>query len=75
MTVCASANSVRQVDVNSTDSLRRTCLHKAALMGHTEVVRYLLADTPVKKELRAKDGKIAADLAKMEGHLEIVKLL
>ena len=44
-------------------------------MGHTEVVRYLLADTPVKKELRAKDGKIAADLAKMEGHLEIVKLL
>ena len=49
-------------------------LHEAARTGDTEMVKVLL-QTGADPQLRSNDGKSAAELARTNGHEELVKLL
>ena len=63
------------IDINEVnDTYRWTPLHKAASMGHLEIVRILLENgaDPTPKD---KWGKTALEQAEAEGHAEVAALI
>lgn len=62
-------------DVNALTSNGETALHWASFRGRTGMVRLLL-EAGADREIRAEsDGRTALQMAKDEGHLEVVRIL
>ena len=62
-----------KADVNKQDNRGFTALHRAAEMGHIEIVKELLQNG-AKKEIEA-EGHTALSLAKARNNKEIIEML
>ncbi len=70
----ANALLDKGVDINLTNSNKRTLLMQAVIRGNEEFVQSLM-DRGADKSLKDNDGATALDLAVKNGYLNIVKLL
>lgn len=61
-------------NIISSDKVRRTALIAASVQGHARTVEVLLRGG-ADPEIRARNGQTALELARSEGHGEVVKML
>ena len=54
---------------------RQTVVHLAAEYGHSECLRYLVAEAGADPNAQTKDGRTAMHFAASNGHLECLKFL
>ena len=62
-------------NINVTDEIGWNAMHAAALNGKIEVIKYLALHTEIKLNARGKTGDFPVDLARKNGHHEVVKFL
>ena len=60
-----------RIDVNQTTSTKETALMWAAQEGHFEVVELLLA-RGARADLRDERGRTASDMARRQGHVDVL---
>ncbi|XP_017043801.1 ankyrin repeat domain-containing protein 39 [Drosophila ficusphila] len=72
--ICKLLLEEGKVDVNAVTKAGATSLHRAAMMGHLEIVK-LLAEHKANLLLQDECGQSALHRAAMRGHLEVCRFL